>query len=225
MAKLSPVRRLLKLLHPEAIPSPGAAIYNLVSSTSMFQHHYDLVASDIVSYCPSGHLLDLGTGPAWLLLKLHRQAPELRLTGLDASSSMVARARKNVASAGLGRLIEIREGNAARLPFPDRSFDIVVSTGSIHHWKHPTAALNEAYRVLKDGGFALMYDLVTDLPASLSHRARRQFGRVRTIIFWLHGFEEPFYSHRNFAALAQPTLFGEGSTRFVGLLCCLVLKK
>jgi len=225
MATLSPARRLLKRFHPEGIPWPGTVFYNLISTTRVFQHHYELMAKDILSYCGQGSLLDIGTGPGWLLMKLHQQSPGMRLIGMDTSPSMVAKARKNMVIAGLSDVIEIREGNANRMLFPDRSFDMVVSSGSIHHWKEPVAALNEIYRLLKPGTYALMYDLVSDTPTSVLEDMVRQFGRWKTWLFWLHGFEEPFYSCRNFESLARPTLFMEGRTRFVGVLSCLILKR
>lgn len=222
---LSPARRLLKIIHREGIPSPGTVFYNAISQTSLFQRNYELIAKDILSYCSEGRILDIGTGPGWLLVKLHHESPRLRLTGLDVSPSMVVRARKNMAEAGLSEVIEVREGNASHVPFSDNSFDTVVSTGSIHHWKNPTACLNEVYRVLKPGGFALMYDLVSDTPAAVLKETAYEFGRLRVLLFWLHSFEEPFYSSKDFELLAQPTLFKEGRTRFVGLMCCLILKK
>jgi ubiquinone/menaquinone biosynthesis C-methylase UbiE len=225
MSKLSPMRRLMKLFHPEAIPWPGSVFYDAISSSAIFQRHYELAAKDILGYCSQGKLLDIGTGPARLLLKIHQESPNMRLVGIDSSPSMVVKARQNIAEAGLSESIEVKEGSADHIPFPDQSFDIVVSTASIHHWKEPTTGLNETYRVLKDGGYALIYDLVSDTPQSILDRTKREFGNWKTTLFWLHSFEEPFYSRKNFEALAQPTLFKQGQTQFLGLLCCLVLKK
>jgi ubiquinone/menaquinone biosynthesis C-methylase UbiE len=222
MDNLSPLRRLLKIVHPEGIPWPGSVLYNAISLSAIFQRHYELVARDLLSYCRQGALLDIGTGPAWLLLKIHQQCPGMRLVGIDSSPAMVAKARQNVEAS---RGIEIKEGNADHIPFTDCSFNIVVSTVSMHHWKQPTACLNEVYRVLKGNSFALMYDLVSDAPESIMKEIRRQFGRWKTTLFWLHSFEEPFYTQKNFEALAQTTLFQKGQTRFLGLLCCLILKK
>ena len=70
-----------------------------------------------------------------------------------------------------------------------------------------------------------MYDLVSDTPASILKEMAREFGRLKTSLFWLHSFEEPFYSRQDYESLAGSTLFKEGRTRFVGLLCCLILKK
>jgi len=225
MAKLSPTRRLLKIFHPESIPWPGTKLYSAVSETTIFQRNYELVTGDILSYCSQGNILDVGTGPGWLLVKLRQQSPSLRLTGLDVSSSMVAIARKNIANAGLSGVIEIKKGNAGNMPFADGAFDAVVSTGSVHHWKDPIAGLNDVYRVLKHGGYALMYDLVSDTPASVLKDTAREFGRLKMMILWLHAFEEPFYSTKNFEELYRPTQFKQGRIRFVGVLCCLILRK
>lgn len=223
--RLTPVRRLLKRLHPEGIPLPGAALYDWISSTHIFQDQYDRVAQHILTCCPQGHLLDIGAGPGRLLVRLHERAPAMRLAGIDISSSMVARAVKNVESSGYSGAIEIQKGSAAMIPFPDDTFDIVVSTGTIHHWKEPTAALREVYRVLKGGRHALMYDVVSDTPSHVLEQMTREFGRLRTTFFWVHAFEEPFYSVAGFERLADDTPFSKGPTRFVGILCCLMLTK
>jgi ubiquinone/menaquinone biosynthesis C-methylase UbiE len=220
------MRRLLKYIHPEGIPWPGTIIYNAISSKVVFQRHYEMVAKDILRYCKTtDSLLDIGTGPGWLLLKLYQQSPAMRLVGIDVSASMVGKAQENLAAAGLSKVIEIREGNAVSLPFAGNFFDIVVSTGSIHHWKDPTAALNDIYRVLKPGGYAIIYDLVSDTPACALAEMKREFGNLNTVMFWIHGFEEPFYSRTDYETLPQVTLFKEGLVQFVGVLCRLIMKK
>jgi ubiquinone/menaquinone biosynthesis C-methylase UbiE len=225
MAKLSPMRRLMKLVHPEGIPWPGSVFYNALSSSAIFMRHYELAAEDILSHCSHGTLLDIGTGPARLLLKLHQQSPGMRLVGIDASAAMVTQAKQNVAQAGLSEFIEIKEGSASSIPFPDQSFDIVVSTVSMHHWKQPEACLNEIYRVLKDNSFALIYDIVSDTPKNTWNEIKQEFGRLKASMFWLHSFEEPFYTRQNFEAIAQSSFFGKGRTQLFGLFCCLILKK
>jgi ubiquinone/menaquinone biosynthesis C-methylase UbiE len=225
MAELSPLRRLLKVVHPEAIPWPGTAFYNAISETSVFQRHYELIAKDIINYCSEGAILDVGTGPGWLLVKLYQESPKLRMVGLDASPAMVNKAQKNMAIAGLSDVVEIKEGEASHMPFTDSSFDIVVSTGSVHHWKEPIACLNDIHRILKQGGYTLLYDFVSDTPKSVIKESRREFGRFKILFLWLHTFEEPFYTCKDFEWLAHSSLFKEGRTQFVGLFYCLILKK
>jgi ubiquinone/menaquinone biosynthesis C-methylase UbiE len=101
----------------------------------------------------------------------------------------------------------------------------VVSTGSIHHWKKPETGLNEIYRILKPGGHALVYDLVSDTPKSVLREAAREFGQLWMFLLWIHAFEEPFYSAQGFESLPGQTLFKEGQARFVGVMYCIRLRK
>jgi ubiquinone/menaquinone biosynthesis C-methylase UbiE len=82
------------------------------------------------------------------------------VTGLDLDPAMLARARTNTDRAGNrgGRRPSFLVGDVAALAFPDRSFDLVVSTLSMHHWADPAAALAEIGRVLRPGGRALIWD-------------------------------------------------------------------
>jgi len=232
MAKLSLIRRLLTLGHHETTYWFGTVFYNSISSTGVFQHHYGLLTKDILSYCSAQHplreqgrLLDIGTGPARLLVKLRQQSSKMKFVGIDPSLQMLARARKHIEEAGMTEFIEVKQGISTQIPYPDNYFDIVVSTASIHHWKQPTEGINEAYRVLKEGGYALIYDVVSDAPEAILSQARLEFGKFATLLFWVHSFEEPFYSCKDFEALAGPTMFKKGEARFVGLLYCLILKK
>ena len=219
------VRKLLARLHPQGIPWPATVIYNRLSRTHIFRDHYRLVAEDIAARRPQGSLLDIGTGPAWLLRTLHKRCPALRLTGVDISAAMVRQARRNMAQAGLADAVGLAVAAADRLPLADGAFDTVISTGSIHHWKDVGAGLAEVHRVLRPGGRALMYDLVTNLPREVSGELVRKYGRVRTTLLWLHTFEEPFRTVEEFGALARGTPFRARPVRFVGAFCRLELEK
>ena len=219
------LRKLLTRLHPEGIPWPATLLYNRLSRTFIFRDHYRLVAEDVAAHCPPGRLLDIGTGPAWLLTKIHDQRPDLALVGVDISPGMVEQARRNMAQAGLADVVDLGVAAADHLPFADGSFDTVISTGSMHHWKDAAAGLKEVHRVLRPGGLALLYDLVTDLPPEVSRGLARTYGRFRATLLWLHSFEEPFHTVADFQALAASTPFSAGQVRFVGAFCCLTLAK
>lgn len=215
----------LRRFHPEGIPWPGSVLYNAFSQTAIFKRHYQLVADHVGQYCRSGSILDVGTGPGWILPALRQSQPELQLVGVDISPAMVATARNNMQAVGYDREIDLGVAAAEALPFADGQFDAVVSTGSLHHWKAPLVALNEVHRVLKTGGYALVYDLVRRLPPDVAEAAKQEFGAVRTRLLWLHSFEEPFYSPSDMEALVPSTAFQSGQVQFVGVLCCLVLRK
>lgn len=119
----------------------------------------------------------------------------------------------------------MRVADANALPFTDETFHCVVSTGSFHHWKDPIHALSEAYRVLKPGGHALIYDLVRKMPKAVCKDIRARFGGFRLALLWLHSFEEPFLNAAEMEKLGRRTDFVVEGTRFTGALCCLVLRK
>lgn len=82
--------------------------------------------------------------------------PEVRLTGIDFSPAMLDIARQRAAD--LGRKVELREGDAQRLPFADASFDTVVCTLSLCGIPDDRAAIAEMHRVLRPGGTLLLLD-------------------------------------------------------------------
>lgn len=81
------------------------------------------------------------------------------MTGLDLDSAMIERASANAERSSTvdGRQPRFVVGDVATMPFDDASFDLVVSTFSMHHWSDATAGLREIHRVLRPGGRALIW--------------------------------------------------------------------
>jgi ubiquinone/menaquinone biosynthesis C-methylase UbiE len=104
-------------------------------------------------------VLDVGCGTGTLAVMAARAAPEVKVTGLDADASILARARGKAAGAGLD--IAFDEAMSTELPYPDGSFDLVLSTLFFHHLpdeaKRDTAA--ELVRVLRPGARIVVGDL------------------------------------------------------------------
>ena len=118
------------------------------------------IAADVAAVAPEGaRVLEVGCGPGRLSIRLARQHG-LEMTGLDLDPAMIARAQANTNRPGNGdqRRPSFLVGDMAALAFPDRSFDLVVSTLSMHHWADPAAGLTELGRVLRPGGRALIWD-------------------------------------------------------------------
>jgi SAM-dependent methyltransferase len=118
------------------------------------------IAADVTAVSPTGaHMLEIGCGPGHLSIRLARQHG-FEVTGLDMDPAMIARARANADRPGNSdqRRPSLLVGDVAALAFPDRSFDLVVSTLSMHHRADPTAGLAEIGRVLRPGARALIWD-------------------------------------------------------------------
>ena len=96
-------------------------------------------------------LVGVGSG-----LDLPLLPPGPRYTGLDLTPAMLARARRQAARLGLE--IQLDQGDARHLPYPDAAFDVVVLHLILAVTPHPERVLREAARVLRPGGRVLILD-------------------------------------------------------------------
>jgi ubiquinone/menaquinone biosynthesis C-methylase UbiE len=95
-------------------------------------------------------VLDVGCGPGFWGRHLIRMGANY--TGIDISARSVDLATRSLDMEGLrGRVLT---ANAEALPFPDNSFQAVVSEGVVHHTPDTQACIDEIYRVLQPGGRA-----------------------------------------------------------------------
>jgi SAM-dependent methyltransferase len=103
------------------------------------------IAEDIARHyrlAPGQRVLDVGCGKAFLLYELTLAVPGLEVAGLDISAYALTHARPEVRPM-------LVEGTCTALPWPDRSFDLVISLNTFHNLTPPhlKAALREVQRV------------------------------------------------------------------------------
>jgi len=120
---------------------------------------YQRVIADLATLrLVEGKVLDAGTGPGTLVRELARSLPGLQVYGIDLSEEMIGLARAHARGEQLEERVHFESGDVAHLPYPDQSFDVVVSTISMHHWHELEQPLRELYRVLRPGGRVWIYD-------------------------------------------------------------------
>jgi SAM-dependent methyltransferase len=149
--------RVWKNLHRYSAPSVG--IYDTFAAV-VLNGFFSSVAQAFTELSPNAEVLEVGSGPGRLAVRLAELAPHVRVTGVDITPEMVERANALAAQTGVADRATFRVGDVASLPLADASFDVVVSTLSLHHWQNPAGGLAEIYRVLRPGGVARIYDLV-----------------------------------------------------------------
>ena len=102
---------------------------------------------------PEPRVLDVATGTARVPLLLAAQPWfDGRIDGLDLTPAMLARAQSKIDAAGLEARVALHQGNAGNLPWPDASFDLVISLEALEFFPRPRRALAEMARVLTPGG-------------------------------------------------------------------------
>ncbi len=178
------------LRRPEAIPTPGAIIFNATVSIVLRKPEAK-IAKEIMKKTRSGTIIDLGSGPGYLSIDVARRSPGLQVYGIDLSRQMVKIARRH--AKGVDN-VQFVFGNAAKLPFEDNSIDLVISTGALHHWKTPRLVFDECHRVLKTGQEAWIYDGCPEVFHTQSDRRSLKeeygffVGRLGPRVSTLHGF-------------------------------------
>jgi ubiquinone/menaquinone biosynthesis C-methylase UbiE len=95
-------------------------------------------------------VLDIGCGPGWLSVQYARAGAGV--TAVDLTERAVQLTGAHLARYGL--TATVRQANAEELPFADNSFDLIVSSGVLHHTPNTQKAFSEAYRLVKPAGAA-----------------------------------------------------------------------
>jgi ubiquinone/menaquinone biosynthesis C-methylase UbiE len=107
-------------------------------------------------------VLEIGCGTGNLALLVKRTQPRLEVTGLDPDPRALARAGRKARRSGLA--LRLDRGFADQLPYPDASFDRVLSSLMFHHLDpgQQVTSLHEVLRVLRPGGSLHLMDMSGD---------------------------------------------------------------
>lgn len=110
-----------------------------------------------LSIKPSDRVLDVGCGTGVLLQTLRQRYPRVELTGIDASAEMLA-----IAAAKLDGDADLCLASGRQLPACADTFDLVISTSTLHYFRAPVPALAEMRRALRPQGCVAVTDWCRD---------------------------------------------------------------
>lgn len=155
-------------------PSLSGFLYRLLGIGS---YHRELVEQ--ADICPGQRVLEIGCGTGNLTILAKRFHPDAEVLGLDPDPNALARAGRKAGRARLS--IRLDHGFAQELPYPDASFDRVLSAFMFHHLgpEEKEEALREVRCVLKPGGSLHLLDFEREKAhsdgfiARLPHRNHR----------------------------------------------------
>ena len=99
----------------------------------------------------SASILDVGCGKGFMLYDFKQLMPNITITGIDISEYAIANAKKEVKP-------YLQVGNAKELPYPDNSFDLVISINTVHNLllKDCQQALREIQRITRQHAFIIV---------------------------------------------------------------------
>jgi len=97
-------------------------------------------------------VLDIGFGGGYLLARIIPQVKRGWVAGIDVSPTMVNNCRARYRAEIKAGIVEIQQGQAELLPYPDGHFTKVSSVNSIFYWGDARQGISEIYRVLQEEG-------------------------------------------------------------------------
>jgi phosphatidylethanolamine/phosphatidyl-N-methylethanolamine N-methyltransferase len=162
-----------------------------------------------------GHVLEVGVGTG---LALPLYDPTVRVTGIDYSAEMLAKAQEKVAGLGLEN-VTLQRMDARSLDFPDHSFDGVAAMHILSVVPEPERVMAEIARVLKPGGHVVVTN---------------HFARQRGVLAWIERVAAPLENllgwHSDFdkaRILGEPSLVVEEERALppAGMMTFLALRK
>jgi ubiquinone/menaquinone biosynthesis C-methylase UbiE len=145
----------------------GSTAENFSRYMQRYTHLYGELAQIIHSNMPVLRnrplIIDVGVGPGYLPLEIHKSIPNAFVIGLDTSIHMLKIATKKNDYSTLQRFNAIL-ANVEALPFQNNSADMIVSRFSLPYWKHPKKCFLELSRILKPGGRIVLETLNGEFP-------------------------------------------------------------
>jgi SAM-dependent methyltransferase len=122
------------------------------------QLYVDSLVRDFPTYLRT--IVDIGCGPADVVIRLAKAAPHAAITAIDGSAPMIALGRTAARAAGVDDRLTLLRTRIPGPPPASQSFDAVLSKDLLHHLPDPRVLWNEVTRLGRPGAAVYVMDLV-----------------------------------------------------------------
>ncbi|HLZ64020.1 MAG TPA: class I SAM-dependent methyltransferase [Ktedonosporobacter sp.] len=184
-------------------------------------------AAQLTSGLPDGAaVLEVAPGPGYFSIEMARLG-RFHVTALDISHTFVEIASENARQAGVS--VNFRQGDASNMPFSAGSFDLIICQAAFKNFSRPGQAIDEMYRVLRDGGTAIIQDMWKDASdADIREEVNlMRLNPVNSLMTRgaLGGLRRRAYTKEQFERLAAASAFGSCEIKIGGIGLEIRLKK
>ena len=105
-----------------------------------------------------GRVLEVGFGDGWASIALARSFPLVKIDAIDADSSSIENASRNVEEAGLSDRISLHLTTIEKASLKEK-YDLMMTFESVHDIAYPIKALEKMREILAPGGSVLVGDV------------------------------------------------------------------
>lgn len=148
-----------RVLEPELMDDEQQSIaYAQADFSTSNQFFVDSLVRDFPAHLRA--VVDIGCGPADVVIRLARAAPAAEITALDGSAPMIALARAAARAARVDDRIVLLHARIPGPPPDSKSYDAVLSKDLLHHLPDPQLLWSEVTRLGRPGAAVYVMDLV-----------------------------------------------------------------
>jgi len=148
-----------RVTEPELMDDEQQSIaYAEADFSTSNQLFVDSLVRDFPAHLSS--IVDIGCGPADVVIRLAKAAPRASITAIDGSGPMISLGRAAARAAGVDDRLTLLHTRIPGPPPASRSFDAVLSKDLLHHLPDPRVLWNEVKRLGRPGAAVYVMDLV-----------------------------------------------------------------
>lgn len=149
---------LKRVLEPEVMDTEqDASEYDAIDNDDV-NHTF---VTEALSLCPNPkRVIDLGTGPGQIPVRLAQLLPQATIVGIDLAERMLELARLKLAEARVDDRVSVIKRDVKATGFDPGSFDLVICNSLVHHMPDPVPLLREIARLARPDAALLVKDLL-----------------------------------------------------------------